>query len=97
MESQRELNEAEQFEEGMIRCRGIEFARLGMKVEVSGVEGTIQGMNASANLNVLFPGQASVRNCHPTWNVKYFNEQGQLIAHFDEDGCVLRPSSQASE
>ena len=36
MESQRELNEAEQFQEDMIRCRGIEFARLGMKVEVNG-------------------------------------------------------------
>lgn len=97
MESQRELNEAEQFQEDMIRCRGIEFARLGMKVEVNGKEGTIQGMNANANLNVLFPGQAGVRNCHPTWKVKYFNEQGEVIADFDECGCVFRPDRQASE
>ncbi|WP_194289208.1 hypothetical protein [Pseudomonas helleri] len=47
-------SKAEQFREEMIRCRGIEFARLGMMVEINGDMGTIEGMNGSANLDVRF-------------------------------------------
>lgn len=50
-------SKAQQFQEDMIRCRGIEFARLGMMVDVNGDMGTIQGMNGSANLDVLFTNQ----------------------------------------
>lgn len=88
-------SKAQQFQEDMIRCRGIEFARLGMMVDVNGDMGTIQGMNGSANLDVLFTNQLKHgkrnHNCHPTWNVKYFDESGTLIAHFAENECVLRP------
>lgn len=86
---------AEQFLAGMIKHRGIEFARLGMMVEVEGDLGTIAGMNSSANLDVRFANQLKhgkhVHNCHPTWKVKYFDEKGTVIAHFDDCTCVFRP------
>ncbi len=91
---------AQQFVEGMIKHRGIEFAKLGMMVEVDGDLGTIVGMNSSANLDVKFANQLRlgkhVHNCHPTWNVKYFDTDGKLIAHFDNCECVFRPSKEAA-
>ncbi len=91
---------ADQFQEAMLRCRGIEFARLGMMVEVDGAMGTIEGMNDSANLSVRFTNQLKygkhVHNCHPTWNVKYYDAAGALIAHFDECKCVFRPGQAAA-
>jgi len=45
------------FSSEMMRCRGIEFAKLGMMVEVDGEIGTIEGMNGSANLDVRFTNQ----------------------------------------
>ncbi len=91
---------AQQFVDGMIRCRGIEFAKLGMMVEVEGDLGTIIGMNGSANLDVQFANQLQygkhAHNCHPTWNVKYFDGAGKVIAHFDECKCVFRPLKEAA-
>ncbi|KAA6168883.1 hypothetical protein F3K50_22255 [Pseudomonas marginalis] len=91
---------AQQFVDSMIRCRGIEFAKLGMMVEVDGDLGTIVGMNGSANLDVQFANQLQygkhAHNCHPTWNVKYFDAAGKVIAHFDECKCVFRPLKEAA-
>lgn len=90
---------AKQFVEDMIRVRNIEFARLGMKVEVNGELGTIEGMNQSGNLAVRFSSEhkhSGLHNCHPTWRVKYFDEEGALIAHFDDDKCLLRPERPAA-
>ena len=93
-------SKALRFQADLTRCRGIEFARLGMMVEVDGDMGTIQGMNTSANLDVLFTNQLKhgkrSHNCHPTWKVKYFDKNGTLIAHFDENECVLRPERPAA-
>lgn len=93
-------SKAEQFQKAMLRCRGIEFARLGMMVEVDGDMGTIEGMNDSTNLNVRFTNQLKygkhLHNCHPTWNVKYFDGEEALIAHFDECKCVFRPDQAAA-
>lgn len=86
---------AEQFRADMIRCRGIEFAQLGMMVEVDGEPGTIEGMNSSANLDVRFANRlkhgSHSHNCHPTWNVKYFDDAGTVIAHYSDSACVVRP------
>ena len=41
MATSQQMTKDEQFLEDMIRCRSIEFARLGMTVEVNGVMGTI--------------------------------------------------------
>ncbi len=93
--STRKTSKAVVFMEDMIRCRGIEFARLGMMVEIDGDMGTIEGMNSSANLSVRFTNQLKfskrLHNCHPTWNVKYFDEAGAVIAHFTDGVCMLRP------
>ena len=89
-----------QFVAEMIRVRGIEFARLGMTVEVNGEMGIIEGMNQSGNLDVRFASEnkhSGLHNCHPTWRTKYFDQDGFLIAHFDDDGCVLRPGLKVAQ
>lgn len=74
------------FVEDMIRCRGINFAKIGMMVEVDGDRGTIVGMNHSANLDVVFADQVKhgkhKHNCHPTSEIKYFDENGAVIADY---------------
>lgn len=91
----RKQSKAERFIADMIKHRDIEFARIGMMVEVDGDLGTIEGMNNSANLDVRFTNRLKygnhVHNCHPTWKVKYFDQEGKMIAHFDECNCVFRP------
>jgi hypothetical protein len=91
---------AQQFVDSMIKHRSIEFAKLGMMVEVDGDLGTIVGMNSSANLDVQFANQLRygkhTHNCHPTWNVKYFDAAGNVIAHFDNCKCVFRPVAEAA-
>lgn len=95
MADSKRLTKAERFIDDMITGRGIEFARIGMAVEVNGDMGTIDGMNSSANLNVRFTNQLKygkhLHNCHPTWNVKYYDAEGKVIAHFDDSKCVFRP------
>lgn len=82
----KKLTKDEQFVADMVRCRGIDFAKLGMMVEVYGDIGTIVGMNGSANLDVVFTNQLKYgkhkHNCHPTCEVKYFDSDGKLIADY---------------
>jgi hypothetical protein len=76
----------EQFIADMKRTRGIDFARIGMMVEVNGEIGTIKGMNSSANLDVVFANQAKrgkgSHNCHPTWETRYFDAAGAVVADY---------------
>ncbi|MGQ6549756.1 hypothetical protein ACUNEV_19760 [Serratia sp. IR-2025] len=80
------MSKEKQFIKDMIRCRGIDFARLGMMVEVYGDLGTIVGMNGSANLDVVFTNQLKYgkhkHNCHPTCEVKYFDAEGKVIVDY---------------
>ena len=96
MTALRNTAKAKRFVADMIKLRGIESARIGMMVEVDGDLGTIGGMNSDANLLVRFANQLKngkhLHNCHPTWKVKYFDESGKVIAHFDDSQCVLRPA-----
>lgn len=75
-----------QFIEDMQRCRGIDFARIGMMVEMGGDIGTIVGMNRSGNLDVVFANQQKYgkhpHNCHPTWDIAYFDADGKVIADY---------------
>lgn len=75
-----------QFIEDMKRTRGIDFARIGMMIEVDGSIGTIVGMNSRANLDVVFANQLkhgkASQNCHPTWKTRYFAEDGTVIADY---------------
>ena len=80
------LSKSDQFIADMKRCRGIDFARIGMQVEVDGDMGTIAGMNSSANLDVVFVNQLKYgkgkHNCHPTWEVCYFDADGKVVADY---------------
>jgi hypothetical protein len=76
----------DQFVADMKRCRGIDFARIGMQVEVDGHMGTIVGMNSRANLDVVFVNQLKfgkgTNNCHPTWQTRYFDADGNVVADY---------------
>lgn len=81
------------FIDDMTRCRGMDWVRLGMMIEVNGDIGTIIGMNASANLDVVFSNQLKYGktsyNCHPTWETVYFNENGAIIKDFRKERKVI--------
>jgi len=66
--------------------RGLEFVKIGMKVEQSyggkTQTGKIVSGNSSGNLNILFDGEKKPENCHPTWAMKYFDEDGSVLAEF---------------
>lgn len=68
----------------MRESRGIEFATLGMRVEVDGKPGVIIGSNSGMNLDVCFDGQHWKDNCHPWWRVKYFDHHGNLIKEYGD-------------
>ncbi|WP_236896922.1 hypothetical protein [Clostridium beijerinckii] len=70
--------------ERMKQLRGIEFAFLGMKVEVNGKKGVIVGNNHSLNLDVCFDNQYWKENCHPWWRIKYFDNYGNIIKEFKD-------------
>jgi hypothetical protein len=76
----------QRFIEDMTRCRGMDWVRLGMMVEVDGHLGTIKGMNSSANLDVEFVNQLKwgkgTHNCHPTWETRYFDAEGKVIKDY---------------
>ena len=66
--------------------RGLDFIERGMRVELSygsvKKQGTIMGGNPSGNIDVLFDGEKTHANCHPTWCLKYFDKQGNVIAEY---------------
>jgi hypothetical protein len=68
--------------------RGLKFVKKGMKVQHAyggkTLNGTIKSGNSSGNLNILFDGEKKPRNCHPTWAMKYFDNEGNVIAEFGE-------------
>ena len=74
------------FIESMKTKRGIDFARIGMMVEVSGDIGTIKGMNHSRNLDVVFANALKhgkgKHNCHPTWDILYFGKDGEIVKDY---------------
>lgn len=63
--------------------RGIEFTYMGMRVEVNGKAGTITGYHGF-NLMVLMDGDTRPGNCHPWWETKFFDKQGNVIRDYTE-------------
>jgi len=51
----------------------------GAPCEVDGRKGRIWGGNSSANFNVKFDDDGSIRNCHPYWRMKIFNKSGDVL------------------
>jgi len=66
--------------------RGLTFVKKGMKVENTYLKkvGIIKSGNSSGNLNVLFEGDKKPQNCHPTWAMKYYDENDKVIAEYGE-------------
>ena len=68
--------------------RGLDFLKKGMRVELAygttKKQGTIKGGNSSGNIDVLFDGEKRVGNCHPTWAMKYFDIDGNIIAEYKD-------------
>jgi hypothetical protein len=78
-------NREKLFLDTMKRCRGIEFARIGMRVDVAGEPGTICGANDSANLDVIFNRDKYKwikYNCHPFYETVYYDADGKIIADY---------------
>lgn len=79
----------QKFIEQVIQCRGeqFNFVKLGMKIEMDGEPGTITGINRSGNFDIKFANELKYGkkpvNCHPTYKMKYFDENGQVIKSFD--------------
>lgn len=65
--------------------RSIPFAFQGMRVEVDGKPGFITGGNMSGNIDVLFDGWEHVSNCHPHWDIKYFDRKKNVVAEYGRD------------
>jgi len=82
----KKLSKADQFADDILRARGLDFPRIGMTIEVNDDRGTIQGMNSSGNLDVVFANQAKygkrAQNCHPTWETVYFDADGNVVGDF---------------
>jgi hypothetical protein len=70
--------------ERMKEARGIEFAHLGMRLEVNGKPGVIVGSNNSMNLDVCLDGSVDRSNCHPWWRIKYFDNYGKVIREYGD-------------
>jgi len=64
--------------------RGLDFIKVGMKVKNTYLnkEGIVKGGNSSGNLDVLFDGENKTANVHPTWEMEYYNKEGELIKAF---------------
>lgn len=66
--------------------RGLPFITVGMRVQStdSGKFGKITSGNNSGNINVRFDGEKKSKNCHPTWAIKYFDKNNNLIIEFNK-------------
>ncbi len=65
--------------------RNIPFAKRGMIVEVDGEKGWITGSNNGMNLDVLFEGNEYTTNCHPHWEIIYYDEDGNMIKNYKQE------------
>jgi hypothetical protein len=66
--------------------RGVSFAACGMRVCVGEDYGVIVGHNSSANFDIRFDLDSQypdmVLNCHPNWEIAYFDDVGEIIKDF---------------
>jgi hypothetical protein len=53
-------------------------AKRGMRVTVNGAAGRITSAYGD-NIRVRFDGMKRARNCHPTWRVIYFGDDGVTL------------------
>ncbi len=70
--------------ENVRRYRGMPFIKRGMRVlhTYNNRYGRISGSNWSGNLNITFDGDSHSTNCHPNFMMRYFNDDGDVIAEY---------------
>ena len=68
------------------RMRGMPFVKVGMRVEylLDGRQGRVSGANTSENLNITFDGENYSVNCHPKWQMRYFDKDGNIIKEYTD-------------
>ena len=59
--------------------RGLPPIKKGTACDVAGRKGRVWGGNSSANLNVKFDDDGTIRNCHPHWKMKIFDKNENII------------------
>lgn len=65
--------------------RNMPFVKRGMRVEVyDGKLGRITGANRQMNLNIRIDGEKRSSNYHPQWQIKYFADDGCVIAEYKD-------------
>ena len=57
---------------------------MGMRVNVAGMWGTIVG-NWKTNLFVLFDGEIEKHNCHPYWEIAYYDDEGNVVRNYQKE------------
>jgi len=70
------------------KWRGLDFAYLGMTVDVCGKKGVIVGGNRSLNLNVLFDYSKETQridNCHPWYETTFYDNKGDIIRDYKKE------------
>ncbi len=65
----------------MCKYRKIEFARMGMRVQIAGRMATIVG-NHKSDLLVIYDGFSYASKADPRWQIVYFDEAGAIIKDF---------------
>jgi hypothetical protein len=68
------------------KTRGLDFVKKGMRVEQTEMKqsGVIVGGNRSGNIDVKFDGNKHTDNCHPTYMMKYFDDNGNVIKEYKD-------------
>jgi len=59
-------------------------AKRGMRVIAKGKEGIITGASCSGYILVRINGLMLSRPYHPTWHMKYFDDDGSLLAEYGD-------------
>lgn len=62
--------------------RNLPFLKRGMRLNMAGSWGRLVGGGTSGYLRVLFDGSKRVSNCHPTWEMTFYGDFGEVIANY---------------
>lgn len=68
--------------------RGLPQIRKGWPCTVDGRPGRVWGGNSSANLNIKFDDDGTIRNCHPFWKMKIFDNAGNKVYEYVETATI---------
>lgn len=68
----------------MCKYRKVEFARMGMRVQIAGKMATIVG-NHKSDLLVIYDGFSYESKADPRWEIIYFDEAGAIIKDYRKE------------